>query len=277
VTTDWAAAAAGAAPPSPPPDALDRLAGMLADPDPAVRDGVAYTVLAGWLAAGVFDDGLAEVGDRMTALLRDPRIQARAFAPLVLASVVRRDTVTRRLPDGAVPRWRDAFAAWWPAETELAGWDEGRGWLHAVAHGADLLRALARSPRLGAPDLVGLLRLGVERLLAPTGYLFAHGEDERLGCALAAVLTRPELTPGEAVGWLDPVAAALAAGEPGPVPPFAANTIRTVRAAYVYADRGVRMYDPLTRQPLPVLPVPHRAAVLARVAATLGIAEPYLG
>jgi hypothetical protein len=183
VTTDWAAAAAGAAPPSPPPDALDRLAGMLADPDPAVRDGVAYTVLAGWLAAGVFDDGLAEVGDRMTALLRDPRIQARAFAPLVLASVVRRDTVTRRLPDGAVPRWRDAFAAWWPAETELAGWDEGRGWLHAVAHGADLLRALARSPRLGAPDLVGLLRLGATAAraagAAPGGGAGAGGRHAR--------------------------------------------------------------------------------------------------
>ncbi|MFI1396031.1 hypothetical protein [Streptomyces sp. NPDC020681] len=98
-------------------------------------------------------------------------------------------------------------------------------------------------------------------------------EDDRLGLAIALTLTRPELTEQQAVDWLKPIAEEFAAGQPGPVPAQASNTMRTLRVLYLLADRGVRPHpydgDPLTP--------PHAGAVREAVAAVLAIASPYAG
>lgn len=143
---------------------------------------------------------------------------------------------------------------------------ERLGWLHAAAHGADAVRGFARSPRLRAADLTGLLDLTVGRLLDDAGYLFAHGEDDRIAYALASVLTRAELTAADATAWLDRIGAAVEAGEPGPVPAWASNTLRTLAGLYVFADRGVRWYEPDTGAPGAVVALPHADAVKERLA-----------
>ncbi|WP_412537762.1 DUF2785 domain-containing protein [Longispora sp. K20-0274] len=107
------------------------LSAALAHPDPKIRDGAPYGVLYRWISRGVLDDHLPALGDAMAARFGHAEIQARTFAPLVLAWVVDRR--------GAEERWVDAFASWYPAETDLRGHDPELGWLHAVAHGADLL------------------------------------------------------------------------------------------------------------------------------------------
>ena len=110
------------------------------------------------------------------------------------------------------PSWLAAFEAWYPAETDLRGYDQELGWLHAVAHGADLLGAFGRCPQV---DPASMLRLAADRLLAPTDYVLRDREDDRLGYAMALTCTRAELTEAESVGWLDPVAADFEAGGPG--------------------------------------------------------------
>jgi hypothetical protein len=280
VATDWGAVLAGglAVPAGARlTDLVDELCGMLAAPDPAVRDDTAYPVLAMWTARGVLDGHLAALGDRMAARLTDGEIQARTFATMILGWVVLRDARTGELDPACVPRWRDGFAAWWLAESDLRGWDPGLGWLHAVAHGADTVRALGRSPRVDAEGLRGLLDTVVDRLLADAGYLYAHGEDDRLAYALATVLTRAELAEADAVGWLARVEAAIRGGEPGPVPSWASNTLRTLNSLYLFADRGVRWYDADRDGMGPVQPLPHAAAVKARVASVVAIPSPGLG
>ncbi len=165
---------------------------MLGSPDPRVRDDTAYPVLAVWTGRGVLDGHLAELGDQLIAQIQDGPIYRRTFAAISLSWVVLRDARTGELDDGRVLRWLAAFGEWWPQETELRGWDARFGWLHAVAHGADALRAFGRSPRLAAPQLCDLLELVVDRLLTDHGYLYAHGEDDRIAYALASVLTRAE-------------------------------------------------------------------------------------
>lgn len=51
-----------------------------------------------------------------------------------------RDARTGELDPDAVPRWRDVFAAWWLAESDLRGWGSRLGRRHAVARGADTVR-----------------------------------------------------------------------------------------------------------------------------------------
>ncbi|MBW8738177.1 MAG: DUF2785 domain-containing protein [Streptomyces turgidiscabies] len=240
--------------------ALEALVADLRSPDPVVRDERAYGTAVRWTP----DLDAAErrwLGDRMAGLFDDPGVQARAFAPLVLARIV--DAGDWR------QEWWEAFARWYPGETDLRGYDPVLGWVHAAAHGADLLGALARRPR---QEPAPLFELAVARLLAGTEQVFDAQEDDRIARALARILCRPGLSAAESVGWLDAVAAAFRTGEPGPVPPWASNTMRALRALYLLADRG--LLTPTGDGPPST--VTHREAVLDALAATLAIVTPGL-
>jgi uncharacterized protein DUF2785 len=246
---------------------LAELIEALASRDPVLRDEHAYPELVTWVVRGELDGRLGEVGDRMAAMLRHPEIQARTFAALILAAATNRDSAAAVLDATTVRRWRDAFVDWYLSERDLRGWDPELGWLHAIAHGADALDEFGTSPRLDAADLLSLLDVAATRLTTPTDYLFAHQEDDRLAYALTRLLSRPELSAADAVGWLAPIRQFFAEGEPGPVPPQASNTIRTLRCLYVMADRGVRTADTITRPP-------HRPHLLTALGETLALVFP---
>jgi hypothetical protein len=258
-------------------DLLPELLGMLRSPDPQVRDDTAFPVLATWTERGVLDGRLAELGDRLVERLGGAEIYERTFATLILAQVVLRDAQTGELDGKTVPGWLSVFSAWWRDETDLRGWDDQLGWLHAVAHGADTVRSFGRSPRLGRAGLLGLLDLVTGRMLTEHSYLWAHGEDDRVAYALATVLTRPELTAADATGWVDRVRQTIENGTPGPVPAFASNTLRTLVALYLYADRGVTWYGTDTDAPEAAVSLPHGAVLKDRIAAMLRLVSPGLG
>ena len=79
------------------------LAEGLADPDPAIGDGAAYSVLATWIRNGVLDDQPAWLGAAMHARFAGSRIQARTFAPLVLAWLIERGGFEQGGEPGPVP------------------------------------------------------------------------------------------------------------------------------------------------------------------------------
>ncbi|GAA2268597.1 DUF2785 domain-containing protein [Kitasatospora cystarginea] len=239
--------------------ALDALIADLRSPDPVLRDERAYSRATRWIPA--LDSAERQyLGDRMAARFSDPAVAARAFAPLVLARIVEAGDWKQE--------WWSAFADWYPAEADLRGHDPVLGWLHAVAHGADLLAALSRHP---GQDPVPLAELAVARLLAATDHLFDAQEDDRLALALARILSHPDLTAAQSARWTDPVAAAFRTGEPGPVPAWASNTMRTLRMLYVLVDRGLRAPAPDG----PPRTATHREAVLGALADTLAVVAPY--
>ncbi|MET9732693.1 DUF2785 domain-containing protein [Streptomyces sp. NPDC006458] len=246
---------------APRADALDALVEDLRAADPAVRDDGAYVTAARWIPM-LERAERHRLGDRITVHFTDPAVQARTFAPLVLARIVEAGD------------WREAwwspFAEWYPAERDLRGHDAELGWLHAAAHGADLLAALARHP---GQEPSRLTDLAVARLLAPTAHLFDAQEDDRLAYALAQILSRPDLGAEKATAWLVPIEKAFRTGEPGPVPAWASNTMRTLRMLYLLADRGLRTRN--TDEP--AHGVTHREAVLEGLAATLAVVAPYTG
>lgn len=116
-------------------DDLVELVRDLASPDPRIRDDRAYPELAARIRSGLLtSEVLIELGDAMVERLGHRQIQARTFAPLILARI------------GATGVWHDpwtnALLDWWVNETDLRGHDEQLGWLHAVAHGADCVGQL---------------------------------------------------------------------------------------------------------------------------------------
>ncbi|MFG3053499.1 DUF2785 domain-containing protein [Kitasatospora sp. NPDC048239] len=233
------------------------LSRALADPDPLIRDGAAYEVLSTWIERGVIDaPRRLALGDEMAARFLDREIQARTFAPLVLDMLV-------GAGDFSAP-WVTAFEQWYPQEQDLRGHDGELGWLHAVAHGADLLGRFGCHPEV-APTR--MLDLAAARLTAPTDHVFDQLEDDRLARAVARILTRPDLERHDATAWLDQVAARFGAPVIGvPVPADRSNCLRTLRMLYVLADRGVRWDGASPPQPLP-----HGEAVKARLAEVLDL------
>lgn len=188
---------------------------MLGDSDPAVRDGIAFPTLGTWISEGVYDDLLPGLGDGMCTGLdvglgstHDVSVFRRSFSALVLTECIDRDSVADLLSRDQVLRWGDRIATWLLRERDLRGFVPGQGWAHAVAHGADALGALMRSPKLGQMELLVLLDVVADRLLEPTAEFFVCGEDDRLAAACLHGLRRDLLD----IGVLEPWIARIAAG-----------------------------------------------------------------
>jgi hypothetical protein len=191
---------------------------MLGDPDPEVRDGIAFPTMATWIDEGVYDDLLTGLGDGMCHGLdvglgeRDTdTVFRRSFSALILTECIDRATVATLGGPEMVLRWGDKVMGWLAREQDLRGFVPGKGWAHAVAHGADALGALARSPYLGRLELTVILDVIADRLLAPTDAFFVCGEDDRLAFATMHLLRRDIL----GLEVLEPWVARLASGARG--------------------------------------------------------------
>lgn len=240
------------------PGLVAELSEALRSPDPVVRDAHGYGVLATWIGRGVLGaDQLTELGDAMAARFGDPEIQARTFAPLILDSIVSAGVFSAS--------WVEAFAGWYAAEEDVRGLDAKLGWLHAVAHGADLLGAFGRRAEVAPGDM---LALAVRRMAAPTTHVWDAMEDDRLAHAMALTLTRPDV----GVDWLSGVAALFRDRDRSWIEPNVANSLRTLRVLYLFADRGVR---PGSRND--ALPLPEREALREAIAETAALIAPFAG
>ena len=98
--------------------------------------------------------------------------------------------------------WGDRATAWYIREQDHRGWIPEQGWANAIAHGADLLAALARSRHFGRLELTVLLDVIADRVLTPTAYIWRHGEEDRLAYAVMTLLHRNALDPSIVEPWL---------------------------------------------------------------------------
>jgi hypothetical protein len=226
------------------------LIGMIGDTDPRIRDETAYPILATWIDSGVYDDLLLGFGDGLSHGLVSgigedgtDSIFRRTFTALLLGECVSRDNAAQLLPGEAVVRWGDRAAAWFIRERDLRGYVDGKGWAHAVAHGADLLGELARSRHFDTLELTVLLDVVADRLLQPTQHRLVHGEDDRLAYAVMAALHRNLLGIDFIEPWVARIANALirprtATG--GWPTPTAFNVLSFLRALHVQIAIGVK-------------------------------------
>lgn len=170
---------------------------MLGDADPTVRAELAYPTLSTWVAEGVYDDLLEGLGDGMCAGLAvglgeagTDTVFRRSYSVLVLAQCIERDTTAHLVPAERIMKWGDRVASWLVRERDLRGYVPGKGWAHAVAHGADALGCLAASEAMGRLELTVLLDVLADRLLLPTEHHLVHGEADRLAHATMRLLRR---------------------------------------------------------------------------------------
>lgn len=186
---------------------------MLGDSDRRVREDIAFSILSTWTREGIYDDLLAGLGDGLLVGLRHgvgetgtDSVVRRTLSAMALTEVVRRDNTTQRLPPETVLTWADRSVGWYVDERDLRADVPGAGAVGALAHGADLLGALAASRHLGSDELCVMLDVIVERLLVPTDHLVSQDEADRLAFATMSLLHRDLVTSDAIDAWLDRLA-----------------------------------------------------------------------
>ncbi|MEX0429485.1 DUF2785 domain-containing protein [Nocardioides sp. DS6] len=223
---------------------------MLGDPDPQLRDALAYPTLTTWIARGVYDDLLSGLGDGMAAGLTvdlgetdTDTVFRRSFSALVLGACIARDNSRPLVAGGKILEWGDRIATWLLRERDLRGFVPGKGWAHAMAHGADALGSLAASPHLSTPELTVVLDVVADRILARSDTVLVHGEPDRLASATVAVLRRNLVPLSVLEPWVNRIGAvaatpSTAAGRD----PYlvTANAESFLRALYLQLALGTR-------------------------------------
>ena len=189
---------------------VDELVGLLGHSDPVLRDRYGYEIFAAW----VYRDQLLAPADlerirsRLCADARsglgsppDDRTLRRSFSLLDLSVLAAYDLKAPFMSQSAFEETLAVGIDSLAEERDLRGFEPGKGWVHATAHGADLLKFLARNPKL-ARDGQGKLVRAVRDRLESAGQVFVWGEDARLAAALLSLLRRPDVEPGLLQPWL---------------------------------------------------------------------------
>lgn len=229
-------------------DLTAELTELLGSPDPHLRDDLALPVLSTWIQRGVYDDLLPGLGDGIaTGLLaglgerNTDTVFRRSFCALVLGDVIDRDTERLLVAPAKVLEWGDRLATWFLAERDLRGYVPMKGWAHAIAHGADALGALARSPHCGAGELMVVLDVIGERVVTPVDRVWTAGEPDRLAYATLQVLRRGLVPQDLLEAWLRPIGeAARHPQQPGggDVYRLTGNPAAYLRALYLQLALG---------------------------------------
>jgi hypothetical protein len=227
------------------------LVAMLGSSTAVERDQTAFPVLSAWIAEGVYDDLLISLGDSLAQGLSyglgrhdDDTVFRRSYSARALAECVKRDNAAHVLPVDAVLNWADRSLSWYVREQDLRGRVDGKGWVGAVAHGADLMGALAQSRHLGAPHLGVLLDVIGERMELSSARILTDGEDDRSAAATLMILQRNLVASEQIESWVSDLGKALVRPRGYSLsswPSHAArNTSAYLRALYIHLAIGVR-------------------------------------
>jgi len=186
------------------------LSGYLGSPDPELRDDLAYSILAVWIVRqkqlpaeelltlleewqGNLRDGIGEAG--MDSVFK------RSFSALCLELLAERDLKEPFLGETRYRNLVDEALLYLRSERDLRGFDAKKGWIHATAHTADLLAALAENRLFTQQDHSRVLEAIAERL-ASANEIFSYGEQDRLSAVAAAMIARNDFDNAQWNSWV---------------------------------------------------------------------------
>lgn len=192
-------------------DALaQELSGLLGSPDPELRDDLAYSILTHWIyrlnllspqtLVSLTDEwrtnlksGLGEQGTN--SVLR------RSFSALMLSSMARREAKAPFMGGDRYHALVKEAASYLQTERDLRGYDAQLHWIHATAHTADLLGALAGSTLL-SKDEAAIMLVAIAARLSTAPDVYTQGEQDRLAAAVVAIVRRADFDASTFGPWL---------------------------------------------------------------------------
>ena len=170
-----------------PRDSVNALADCLGDPNPEVRDGIAFEGLSKLLRSGSLDAAaLRGLKDRLLVVVaRGGTALETSFPALTLAEVARTDRIKPWMNDAERQQMVDASAHFLNSITDYRAFTQSEGFFHSVAHGADFALQLALNPATTKPQLDRLLA-AIALQVSPKDSSVAYwaGEPDRLARAV---------------------------------------------------------------------------------------------
>ncbi|MNB80928.1 hypothetical protein D3C75_276960 [compost metagenome] len=197
-----------------PPDAYGLVQEMIhhiGTVDAELRDELIYETLSHWIPGNVLTVG--ELGQLLPILLDEEHLLfklgeagtdsvfTRSFSMLVFPLVFTRHKESPFLLQEQIHQIKESVCNSLRKERDYRGYDESKGWAHAIAHGADALDELAQCSGLDGSDLSTILSLVHEKITI-TDRIYADGEDERLVRPIVSVLNRNLLSRAAVEQWI---------------------------------------------------------------------------
>jgi hypothetical protein len=222
----------------------------LGSPDPELRDDIGYSTLAAW----IFRQKVVPVDQRRTLMAEwignlssgigergTDTVFRRSFSALALGILAITDNEAPYLGKAEFDRLLAAALTYLRDERDTRGFDRSTGWMHSVAHTADLLKFLARSRHFQPAQQGTVLKAIVDKMGSVDGVL-THGEDERLARAVVSIAARSDFDEAAFRAWSTSLAP-RAAGPPTPASLAAAQNRRNL---------AVSLYAVLSTDPRPL-------------------------
>ncbi|MDP9701475.1 DUF2785 domain-containing protein [Paenibacillus polysaccharolyticus] len=179
--------------------------------DAQLRDELIYTTLSHWipglsLTTSKLEHILTTVLDRDHLLYglgetHSDSVFTRSFSMLVIPLLFMRHAASPFLSSERIHQIKDVVFHNVREEKDYRGYDETKGWAHAVAHAADVLEDLAQYNELDEADLSTMLDLVYEKMTI-SERVYSDGEDERMITPVMCILDRNILSQASVQQWI---------------------------------------------------------------------------
>ncbi len=190
------------------------LAECLGDPDPVLRDGIAYEGLAALLRQGrVSNAGIRRLFDKCAGFLREKNDASgflHPFAALCIAEVARTDRIKPHFSDEEHVNITTLATYYLKSITDYRGFDEIEGWRHGVAHSADVLMQLSLNDNISV-HLHRQMLTAIATQVSPIEHFYSYGEPARLARPVLFIAMQGTITEDEWTKWFADIS------KPGPV------------------------------------------------------------
>lgn len=177
----------------------------LASPHSELRDRIGYELLTFWLrsealSAATQKQMLTELQANLGAQAQEDSLR-RSFSALILSELLRADNNAAFMTDAErLSLLHDSVAAL-VRETDYRGFTEELGWVHPVAHMADILWRFALHSAL-TQEQAELILQGVRSQAGTPRIGFTFNESDRLARSIATLMARRSLPQSAFVAWL---------------------------------------------------------------------------
>ena len=181
----------------------------LGDPDPTIRDGIAYEAITSWLRSGtMLEANVRTLKDNLLTQLKtgDENGFATPFAALVLSEVARVDRVTPYLEGEERTAFVIEATEHMRQIADYRGFDDTEGWRHDVAHTADWLMQLSLNENVNRDDLFKIQNAVATQVAPISGHAYIHGESARLARPILFMAMRGEFSEADWTAWLTKLA-----------------------------------------------------------------------
>jgi hypothetical protein len=194
-----------------PFDVIKEVCRNLGNPDPVLRDDLGYSLLVEWIykRRTLNHQQLRElysvmISDNMwfykIGEVNTDSVFMRSFTSLGISLLLSVDRDTTFLTDEEWTILLQRTLDYCTLEKDLRGYDEQKGWMHAVAHVADVLNAFAKHPNFSIKHTKYMLT-AINKVMENAQDVFQYEEDERLARVIANLVDNNHLRLEDLRAW----------------------------------------------------------------------------